>query len=141
MPLSEHEQRLFDEIEQSLQDDPQFASAVRANDPTHVTRRRMVVAGLISFIGLGVIIGGIMSPYASYIAPAGAILMFAGLLFGLRAQRKGGAEELKAVDGKASRKTGSGGKKNRPASSSGGGSFGDRMEERWRRRRDSGDFF
>ncbi|QSB04220.1 DUF3040 domain-containing protein [Natronoglycomyces albus] len=139
MPLSEHEQRLFDEIEQSLQDDPQFASAVRANDPSHVTRRRMIIAGLISFIGLGVIIGGVMSSNATYFAPAGAVLMFAGLLFGLRAQRKGATGELRAVDGKASRKTGSGGKRNGP--SGGGSSFGDRMEERWRRRRDTGDYF
>ena len=33
MPLSEHEQRLFEQIERSLAEDPKFASAVRSTDP------------------------------------------------------------------------------------------------------------
>ena len=33
MPLSEHEQRLFEQIERSLAEDTKFASAVRSTDP------------------------------------------------------------------------------------------------------------
>ncbi|HEX7745921.1 MAG TPA: DUF3040 domain-containing protein, partial [Micromonosporaceae bacterium] len=40
MPLSEHEQRLFEQIERSLAEDPKFASAVRASDPRFHARRR-----------------------------------------------------------------------------------------------------
>ena len=39
MPLSEHEQRLFEQIERSLAEDPKFASAVRPSDPKFHARR------------------------------------------------------------------------------------------------------
>jgi hypothetical protein len=39
---SEHEQRLFEQIERSLAEDPKFASAVRASDPRFHARRRRV---------------------------------------------------------------------------------------------------
>ena len=61
MPLSEHEQRVFDEIEQSLAEDPKFASAVRSHDPRHRGRRRMVVAGLIVVAGLALLVIGLMT--------------------------------------------------------------------------------
>ncbi|THV34650.1 DUF3040 domain-containing protein [Glycomyces buryatensis] len=143
MPLSDHEQRLFEEIEQSLSEDPQFASAVRSHDPAHVTRRRLILAGVVTVIGIGVVIGSVIGggSMAKWGAPIGAVLMFGGLLLGLWAQRRGanGPGQLKAVDGKATRTTGSagGGGKKAPKP----GSFTSRMEERWRRRRDSGDMF
>jgi hypothetical protein len=134
VPLSEHEQRLFDQIEQSLAEDPQFASAVRAHDPAHVTRRRLILAGLVTVIGLGVVVGGVIASAPIWVPPIGAVLMFGGLMFGLWAQRRGTTGKLQAVDGKASRSTG-GSRAPKP------GGFTSRMEERWRRRRDSGDLF
>lgn len=136
MPLSDHEQRLFEQIEQSLSEDPQFASAVRAHDPAHVTRRRLILAGLITVIGIGVVIGSVIAggDVAMFGAPIGAVLMFGGLILGLWAQRRGTNVKLKAVDGKASRPVG-GSKPPKP------GGFTSRMEERWRRRRDNGDIF
>ncbi|MCC3761984.1 DUF3040 domain-containing protein [Glycomyces sp. TRM65418] len=136
MPLSDHEQRLFEQIEQSLSEDPQFASAVRAHDPAHVTRRRLILAGIITVIGIGAVIGTVIAGGAAAMwgAPIGAVLMFGGLLLGLWAQRRGTNVKLKAVDGKASRSVG-GSKSPKP------GGFTSRMEERWRRRRDNGDIF
>ncbi|WP_100444216.1 DUF3040 domain-containing protein [Glycomyces xiaoerkulensis] len=136
MPLSDHEQRLFEEIEQSLSEDPQFASAVRAQDPAHVTRRRLIVAGVVTVIGIGVVVGTVIAGAAIWGAPVGAVLMFTGLIIGLWAQRRGTTGKLQAVDGKASRTTGSGGN-----SAPKPGGFTSRMEERWRRRRDSGEMF
>ncbi|MFG3340181.1 DUF3040 domain-containing protein [Glycomyces sp. NPDC048151] len=136
MPLSDHEQRLFEQIEQSLSEDPQFASAVRAHDPAHVTRRRLILAGIVTVIGIGVVIGSVIAggDVAMFGAPIGAVLMFGGLILGLWAQRRGSNVKLKAVDGKASRSTG-GSKSPKP------GGFTSRMEERWRRRRDNGDIY
>lgn len=136
MPLSDHEQRLFEQIEQSLSEDPQFASAVRAHDPAHVTRRRLILAGIVTVIGIGVVIGSVIAggDVAMFGAPIGAVLMFGGLILGLWAQRRGTNVKLKAVDGKASRSVG-GAKSPKP------GGFTSRMEERWRRRRDNGDIF
>lgn len=137
MPLSDHEQRLFEQIEQSLSEDPQFASAVRAHDPAHVTRRRLILAGIVTVIGIGGVIGTVIAggDVAKWGAPIGAVLMFGGLILGLWAQRRGTNVKLKAVDGKATRTTGGGGKNPKP------GGFTSRMEERWRKRRDNGDIF
>ncbi|MCD0444626.1 DUF3040 domain-containing protein [Glycomyces sp. A-F 0318] len=137
MPLSDHEQRLFEQIEQSLSEDPQFASAVRAQDPAHVTRRRLILAGIVTVIGIGAVIGTVIAggEVAQWGAPIGAVFMFGGLILGLWAQRRGTNVKLKAVDGKATRTTGG------PSKSAKPGGFTSRMEERWRRRRDNGDIF
>ncbi|MEU6859905.1 DUF3040 domain-containing protein [Glycomyces sp. NPDC046736] len=139
MPLSDHEQRLFEQIEQSLSEDPQFASAVRAQDPAHVTRRRMILAGIVTVIGIGAVIGTVIAggDAAKWGAPVGAVLMFGGLILGLWAQRRSSNVKLKAVDGKATRTTGSGPSSKAPKP----GGFTSRMEERWRRRRNNGDIF
>ncbi|GAA4924993.1 Protein of unknown function (DUF3040) [Stackebrandtia albiflava] len=131
MPLSEHEQRVFDEIERSLADDPKFASAVRAHDPRHRGRRRMILAGLIALAGIALLVVGLLTE--QWVSFVGAVVMFAAMAFALT-QRKAGSGELRAVDGKATRRTGRPGR--RPAG--GGNGLGDRLEERWRRRRDTG---
>lgn len=133
MPLSEHEQRVFDEIERSLADDPKFASAVRAQDPRHRGKRRIVVGGFIAVAGLVLMVVGAMNAW--WLGAAGAVVTFAGMVVALQMQRKSSGE-LSAVDGKASRKTGKSKKSSRRASS--GGTLGDRLEERWRRRRGDG---
>ncbi|MGH8878463.1 MAG: DUF3040 domain-containing protein [Stackebrandtia sp.] len=132
MPLSDHEQRVFDEIERSLADDPKFASAVRAHDPRHRGRRRMIFGGLISVVGLIVMVLGVMQN-SLVIGAIGAVVAFVGVLVALHIQRKSSSGELSAVGGKARRRTGKPSKRR-----SRGGSLGDRLEERWRRRRDTG---
>ena len=57
MPLSEHEQRLLEQIEQGLYaEDPKFASAVRRVRSGGGTRRRIALAVLGVVIGLGVVL-------------------------------------------------------------------------------------
>jgi hypothetical protein len=64
VPLSEHEQRLLDQIEQALYaEDPKFASTVRSTDLRTVARRRMRLAAGLFVIGLGVLIAGAVYPY------------------------------------------------------------------------------
>lgn len=56
MPLSEHEQRLLEQIEQGLYaEDPKFASAVRRVRSGGGTRRRVAIAILGVVVGLGVV--------------------------------------------------------------------------------------
>jgi Protein of unknown function (DUF3040) len=60
VPLSEHEQRLLDQIEQALYaEDPKFASSVRAARAKARTRRWVIVAVLGVLAGLGVILIGL----------------------------------------------------------------------------------
>ncbi|MBE7187380.1 DUF3040 domain-containing protein [Jatrophihabitans endophyticus] len=63
MPLSEHEQRLLDEIEQALyQEDPKFAASVRSARTRSRTRR--VVTGCILGVlaGLALVLVGLLVP-------------------------------------------------------------------------------
>jgi len=58
VPLSEHEQRLFEQIERSLAEDPKFASAVRAttrdSTPTPAAGGRLLVVAGLALVVYGV---------------------------------------------------------------------------------------
>jgi Flp pilus assembly protein TadB len=60
VPLSEHEQRLLEQIEQALYaEDPKFASAVRSGRSRVHTRRWIVVAALGVIAGLAIVLVGL----------------------------------------------------------------------------------
>ncbi len=123
MPLSEHEQRLFDQIEQSLAKDPKFASAVRASDPRFHTRRRVIFAVLIGVVGFAMVIAGPISKVL-VLSVIGFVVTFGAMLFGVQSVRRGrNGGTLKSVGGTASRST-----RVRRLS------FIDRLEDRWRGR-------
>jgi hypothetical protein len=70
MPLSEHEQRLLDEIEQALYaEDPKFASSVRAAHPRNRTRSMLALSIVGIVAGMAVVIWGL----AANIIPAGVL--------------------------------------------------------------------
>ena len=59
MPLSEHEQRLLEQIERALvDDDPKFASTVRTGDRRLKARRTMQLGALLIVVGLALLVGG-----------------------------------------------------------------------------------
>ena len=61
MPLSEHERRQLEQIEQALRaDDPRFADAVRAADPQVHYKRRVIAAALGFLIGVGLLLAGVV---------------------------------------------------------------------------------
>jgi hypothetical protein len=120
VPLSEHEQRLFEQIERSLAEDPKFASAVRATDPRFHARRRLIVAAALVVAGLALVVFGVSRGVV--LSVAGFVVMLAAAAFGLSSLRRAHGVELRAVDGTASRST-------RRRSS-----LIDRLEERWRQR-------
>jgi hypothetical protein len=120
VPLSEHEQRLFEQIERSLAEDPKFASAVRATDPRFHARRRLIVAGVLVVAGLVLVVFSVSK--GVLLGVAGFVLMLGAAAFGLNSIRRARGTELRAVNGTASRPT-------RRRSS-----LIDRLEERWRQR-------
>jgi Protein of unknown function (DUF3040) len=122
VPLSEHEQRLFEQIERSLAEDPKFASAVRATDPRFHARRRLLVAGALVVAGLALVVYGVASKSA-LLGVAGFVVMLAAAAFGLTSLRRSQGTDLHSVGGTASRST----RQRR-------GSLIDRLEERWRQR-------
>ncbi len=124
MPLSEHEQRLFEQIERSLAEDPKFASAVRASDPRFHARRRLVGAAVLFIAGIAVLVYGAVSKIV-LLGVLGFVVMLGSVAFAMQAYRRGqngGTADLRAVGGTASRRVRS------------KASFVDRLEERWRRR-------
>jgi DUF3040 family protein len=123
VPLSEHEQRLFDQIERSLAEDPKFASAVRANDPRFHARRRILVAAFVIILGLALLVFGTASSNA-LLAVGGFVVMLGSAAFAMQSRRKVNAPDLHAVGGTATRRT----RQTRKAG------FLDRLEDRWRQR-------
>lgn len=121
MPLSEHEQREWERMTESLADDPKFASAVRSSDPRVRARRRLFLAVVIILAGLGLVVFGVVNGPRP-LGVAGFVVMLAGAAVAMHPRRAKGATKLQAVDGTASRST-------RRRSS-----LLDRLEERWRRR-------
>jgi Flp pilus assembly protein TadB len=121
VPLSEHEQRAFEQIERSLAEDPKFASAVRSSDPRVRGRRRLVLAVLIVLAGLALVVFGTVNNLLP-LGAGGFVVMLAGAAFAMQSQRRAKNPTLQVVDGTSSRST-------RRRSS-----LIDRLEERWRRR-------
>lgn len=126
MPLSEHEQRLFEQIERSLAEDPKFASAVRASDPRFHARRRVLVAAGVVIAGLALLVYGVVIT-TPLLSVAGFVVMLAALGYAVQSHRRSQSPDLHVVGGTTSRR--------RPRGRTGRrGSFLDRMEDRWRQR-------
>lgn len=121
MPLSEHEQRLFEQIEQSLAEDPKFASAVRASDPRFHARRRLLVAASVIVAGLALVVYGTMS--TPLIGVAGFVVMLGAAAFAMQSHRRAQSPDLHVVGGTTGRRA-----RGRRLS------LLDRLEERWRQR-------
>jgi hypothetical protein len=78
VPLSEHEQRLLDQIERALYaEDPKFASTVRSTDLRSHLRRRIKRMAVLLFVGFALFIGGIFVEFAVSIAGF-AVMVVAG---------------------------------------------------------------
>ncbi|GAA3222104.1 spore wall synthesis complex protein [Dactylosporangium cerinum] len=122
VPLSEHEQRLFEQIERSLAEDPKFASAVRATDPRFHAKRRMIAAAVLLLAGMALLVYGVAISIP-LLGVGGFVVMLGALFFGVQAYRRGQSTDLHAVGGTATRRT-----RQRRAG------LVDRLEERWRRR-------
>ncbi|WP_345713117.1 DUF3040 domain-containing protein, partial [Kineococcus glutinatus] len=63
MPLSDHEQRLLEQMERALSaDDPKFASAMRGSHRAQTARRRLLVGGAALVAGLVLLVIGVATP-------------------------------------------------------------------------------
>ena len=131
MPLSEHEQRLLDQIERALYaEDPKFASTVRSTDLRAVMRRRIRYSVLLFLVGFGLMLFFVKNPAFGI---AGFAVMVAAFALALSAWKRlaGNPSTLRAVDGRTERPT-----RGRKGKAKGHGSAKQRLEERWQRRWD-----
>jgi len=141
VPLSEHEQRVLEQIERDLYaDDPKFAATVRGIDPKARHRRRYVRAGAGVLVGLALLPVGIAIGLVA-ITFAGFLLALVSFLYGVALWRRGPDRgEAKArVQGKS--RGGLRLRRRRAARAPVAGvspkrTVMQRFEDRWNRRRD-----
>lgn len=134
MPLSDEEARMLQQLEQSLAaEDPEFASTLRGSKLLAHNRRVAVLAGLGFLVGLAVMFAGAVLAY-TWLGILGFVGMLgAGYVFALAWKRGiGGADQAEASAGPSPSTS-------KAKQSKSGGSFVNRMEERWQRRQDGDD--
>ncbi|MCI9887318.1 DUF3040 domain-containing protein [Micrococcales bacterium 31B] len=122
MPLSEHEQRMLDQLEEQLaKEDPKFVNAMQATSRSWSIGR--VLGGIvIVLVGLGVLIGGVATKLL-ILGILGFVLMVGGAWLAFSTSRKPGAPEAQSKSvGEATTKK----------------SFTSKFEERWEKRQQDG---
>ena len=134
MPLSEHEQRLLEQIERALvDDDPKFASSVRTGDRRLRARRKLQIGALLVVIGMAVLVGGAVAQ-SFLVGALGSLVAFGGVVLGvLNYKSATGAVEAPSGPsaGRGPAPTGRGGR-----GRAGRQPLKNRLEERFRRRYD-----
>jgi hypothetical protein len=132
MPLSDHEQRMLDQIESALYaEDPKFASSVRGGGLRAPSARRRLQGAALFVIGLAMLVCGVafkatMIGSFPILSVFGFLVMFGGVVFAITGNRVTGRDRPASEQGGSRQKRAKGG----------GGSFTSRMEDRFRRRFD-----
>lgn len=137
MPLSEEEQRLLEQMEQALAaDDPKLASTLRGSALAARGRRQALIAAVVFVLGVAVLMVGAVTQQTLVAVGGFVVMLGSAYLFAVawRRAQAGDAEAAKPTAGGATVHNLRGKQKQRT-----NGSFMDRMEERWRRRRDDQD--
>jgi hypothetical protein len=141
VPLSEHEQRLLDQIERALyQEDPKFASTVRQTDLRTHMKRRLRRAAVVFVVGFALLLAGLTTH--TLVGIAGFAVMVLALVMAMTAwKRMGQGPQAVPSPAEPSGRTGRGSRPVRPTSprSAGSGGLISRLEERWKRRWDERD--
>ncbi len=154
MPLSEHEQQLLDQMERALYaEDPRFASQMKgARGSTN--RRRVIIGVSVAVAGLALVLAGVTTELIA-LGVVGFVVMVAGVAWAATPSRSHRGEPSDAVNpaavpgthgparGAAGLRSVKPTGKNRGVQpkSKGTGSFMQRMEQRWEKRRDEGQNF
>jgi hypothetical protein len=145
VPLSEEELRLLEQMERALvEEDPKFASTLRGKSLRQSARRRAILAGVCFTTGVVVLMAGAITEFWA-VGVVGFVIMLTSAyvaltaIKGQQAAASGSPEQrpssqhpsrgFTVIDGGRGSRT----RRTRRVSS---GSFMERMEERWRRRRE-----
>lgn len=143
MPLSEHEQRLLEQMERALYaEDPKFATNMRSSKASAGDRRKIAGGVVAVLLGMGLLVAGVAAKLV-IVGVAGFLAMLGGLWLAISAlnHAKNAPETAEganpAVVTDISSRKGRRAARSKPRS---GQSLTDRMEERWRKRRQNGDF-
>ncbi|MFD3946512.1 DUF3040 domain-containing protein [Streptomyces sp. NPDC058579] len=128
MPLSEHEQRMLEQMERALYaEDPKFATALEGSGLRTYTRRRVYQAVAGFLVGIALLMAGMVAQQW-WISVVGFLVMLGCAVMAVTGWRKAPkpGEQQQASAGEAA-----GGRRTRQRRS-----MMNRIEERWQRRRD-----
>ena len=134
MPLSEHEQRQLEQIEQALyRENRRLGRLVRSSDPRVHYRRRVVQAASGFGVGAGMVAAGVILPLV-WLAVGGFAVMLVCGIWALNSWRHMSGVALGVAgrgtaDQRRRRRQKNRGKGNRSA-------MMERLDERWRRRQE-----
>jgi hypothetical protein len=129
-----------------VEEDPKLASTLRGTSFRRAARRRAILAGLVFAIGVAVLMTGAITQLWP-VGLVGFVIMLASAtvaLGSIRGQQAGG--ETRSTDHASGFTVIEGGRPGKTRKSrhhrtgSSHGSFMERMEERWRKRREQGGF-
>ncbi|MFD8064255.1 DUF3040 domain-containing protein [Streptomyces cyaneofuscatus] len=130
MPLSEHEQRMLEQMERALYaEDPKFATALEGSGLRTYTRKRVYQAVAGFLVGIALLMAGMVAQQI-WISVVGFLVMLGCAVLAVTGWRKApkpGEQQQAATDG------GDGGSRRRPRQRR---SVMNRIEQRWQRRRD-----
>lgn len=130
MPLSEHEQRLLEQMERALYaEDPKFASSLQRPTFRGASKGRLTIGVLVLLAGLGLLITGVAVKLEP-LGVVGFIAMLAGVVLAFSGARSEKSDDVEAAAAQPGKKTS--GRAPKPD----GGGFMGRMEDRWRHRRE-----
>ncbi|WP_406353060.1 DUF3040 domain-containing protein [Streptomyces hirsutus] len=134
MPLSEHEQRMLEQMERALYaEDPKFASALEGSGLRTYTRRRVYQAIVGFLVGIALLMAGMVAQQV-WLSVVGFLVMLGCAVLAVTGWRKApkpgeqAADTVGAVGSTGVPQSGRQGRQRR--------SVMDRIEERWQRRRD-----
>jgi hypothetical protein len=126
--LSEHEEALLQQMEEALYaEDPRFASRIQKTKSRHLGRGRIVIGVVAGVAGLALVIFSAMSSLI-WLGAIGFAVMVAGIAYAVSPSRA--ALRSVAANGTVTRPARGKGKQ-----SASHGTFMERLEERWEKRR------
>ena len=136
MPLSEHEQRLLEQMERALYaEDPKFVSSLRGTDLRSHYRRRALASAVGFILGVVLLMTGVVSTIW-IVGVFGFVLMLASALFAVTSWRKVSGPGGETARSNVTPIKGGGRPKGRTKGPKRG--MTERFEDRWRKRRDEG---
>ncbi|PVG82790.1 DUF3040 domain-containing protein [Nocardioides gansuensis] len=145
MPLSEEELRLLEQMERALvEEDPKLASTLRGTSLQRAARRRAIISGVVFVAGIALLTTGVITSLA-VVGIIGFVVMLLAATIAVASLRNPAPMTMPHPHLRETRHDGfgvvDGGRGHRPHRTRRprpSGSFMERMEERWRRRREQG---
>ncbi len=120
MPLSEHEQKLLEQLEKQLhEDDPKFANSMGSDPGRSWSTRHVVIGVLCALAGVFLLLVGVTLQNI-FVGVLGFVVMGAGVYFATMRSSSSAAKGAKSGTGKAGKQR---------------SSFMSSLEERWDERR------